>query len=401
MSTTHQIKRINNTRSLPLRMATGGILGTLAVGGVVAAGTNKEVTIDVNGDKVELATFSGDVNGALEAAGVSVADGDVVYPAPSENLNAGDTITVRTAKPVAVTVDGVETKLSSTALTVEDLLNSLDNVAPGATAKAGAVEAKAQDKVTEGMELEVVSPKIIQVNNGGQIAYTKIAAETVGDVIEDRGIDVDDNDRVFPSMDTKVTEGMTIKVDQVAVEEYDVTEAFEAEPNYVDDPELAAGTEEVREEAVPGERVKTFKLTMKDGAQESNEVIAEKVVREPVPATIARGTKEVAPEESGAGDEMGAEGASAGASAPAVANGSVWDQLAQCEAGGNWSINTGNGFSGGLQFTPSTWAAFGGTQYAPQAHLATREQQIAVAQKVQAGQGWGAWPACTAQLGIR
>ena len=79
----------------------------------------------------------------------------------------------------------------------------------------------------------------------------------------------------------------------------------------------------------------------------------------------------------------------------------MWDSLAQCEAGGNWAINTGNGFSGGLQFTPSTWLAYGGGQYAPQAHLATREQQIAVASKVQAGQGWGAWPACTAKLGLR
>ena len=84
-----------------------------------------------------------------------------------------------------------------------------------------------------------------------------------------------------------------------------------------------------------------------------------------------------------------------------MANGSVWDQLAQCEAGGDWSINTGNGFSGGLQFTPSTWAAFGGTEYAPAAHMATREQQIAVAERVQAGQGWGAWPACTSKMGLR
>ena len=65
------------------------------------------------------------------------------------------------------------------------------------------------------------------------------------------------------------------------------------------------------------------------------------------------------------------------------------------------SLLSGNGFSGGLQFTPSTWAAFGGTEYAPEAWQASREQQIAVAQKVQAAQGWGAWPACTSKLGLR
>ena len=79
----------------------------------------------------------------------------------------------------------------------------------------------------------------------------------------------------------------------------------------------------------------------------------------------------------------------------------MWDSIAQCESTGNWAINTGNGFFGGLQFTPSTWLSFGGGEYAPSAHLATREQQIAIAQKVQAAQGWGAWPACTAKLGLR
>ncbi|WP_269938507.1 LysM peptidoglycan-binding domain-containing protein [Arthrobacter sp. HY1533] len=80
-----------------------------------------------------------------------------------------------------------------------------------------------------------------------------------------------------------------------------------------------------------------------------------------------------------------------------AAPGGTWDALAQCESGGNWAINTGNGYSGGLQFTPGTWAAYGGTG-APE--NASREQQIAVAERVQAGQGWGAWPACAAQLGL-
>ncbi|MGP4019399.1 transglycosylase family protein [Saccharopolyspora sp. 5N708] len=83
--------------------------------------------------------------------------------------------------------------------------------------------------------------------------------------------------------------------------------------------------------------------------------------------------------------------------APA-ANAADWDKLAQCESSGNWNTNTGNGYYGGLQFSPSTWAAYGGTQYAGSAHQATREQQIAVAEKVLASQGTGAWPGCTAKL---
>ena len=87
----------------------------------------------------------------------------------------------------------------------------------------------------------------------------------------------------------------------------------------------------------------------------------------------------------------------ANAAVPATAPASTWDSLAQCESGGNWGINTGNGYAGGLQFSPGTWAAYGGTGSAANA---SREQQIAVAEKVQAGQGWGAWPACAAKLGL-
>ncbi|WP_327132355.1 LysM peptidoglycan-binding domain-containing protein [Streptomyces sp. NBC_01343] len=87
--------------------------------------------------------------------------------------------------------------------------------------------------------------------------------------------------------------------------------------------------------------------------------------------------------------------------APLMAAGSAsaatageWDRVAQCESGGNWSINTGNGYYGGLQFSSSTWAAYGGKAYAAQANQASKSQQIAIAEKVLKGQGKGAWPSC-------
>ncbi|MET8626240.1 transglycosylase family protein [Kitasatospora sp. NPDC004669] len=88
------------------------------------------------------------------------------------------------------------------------------------------------------------------------------------------------------------------------------------------------------------------------------------------------------------------------ATSASAAPSSAWDAVAQCESGGNWSISTGNGFHGGLQFTPSTWAAYGGTAYAPQANQATRAQQIVVAEKVLASQGPGAWPVCSKKAGL-
>jgi hypothetical protein len=83
-----------------------------------------------------------------------------------------------------------------------------------------------------------------------------------------------------------------------------------------------------------------------------------------------------------------------------AATGQEWDSLAACESGGNWSINTGNGFQGGLQFSPGTWAAYGGTEYGPTADQATREQQISVAEQVLAAQGWGPWAGCSAALSL-
>ena len=87
--------------------------------------------------------------------------------------------------------------------------------------------------------------------------------------------------------------------------------------------------------------------------------------------------------------------------APAqAASASDWDRVAKCESGGNWAINNGNGYSGGLQFTSSTWKAYGGTAYAPVAAQATRVEQIAVAENVLAGQGWHAWPVCSKKAGM-
>ncbi|MET8473333.1 transglycosylase family protein [Streptomyces sp. NPDC006422] len=83
-----------------------------------------------------------------------------------------------------------------------------------------------------------------------------------------------------------------------------------------------------------------------------------------------------------------------GATSASAATSSEWDQVAQCESGGNWSINTGNGFYGGLQFSASTWSAYGGDQYASTADKASKAQQIAIGEKVLASQGKGAWPNC-------
>ncbi len=126
--------------------------------------------------------------------------------------------------------------------------------------------------------------------------------------------------------------------------------------------------------------------------------VNEKLAKRPLPRAVVSAPK--APASTSYSSSSSAYAAPSPAPAPAYSSsgGGVWDQLAQCESGGNWSINTGNGFYGGLQFTASSWHAVGGSGLP---HQASKAEQIARAQMLQARQGWGAWPACTAKLGIR
>jgi resuscitation-promoting factor RpfA len=93
-------------------------------------------------------------------------------------------------------------------------------------------------------------------------------------------------------------------------------------------------------------------------------------------------------------------GAAHAAPDPAAQNPRTWDRIAQCETTGNWDADTGNGYQGGLQFDQTTWKRHGGTKYAPSADRASKQEQIAVAKKVQASQGWDAWPSCSQKAGV-
>ena len=379
-----QIKRINPKSTATKRAVAGTVAGAVLVGGAgTALATQKQVTVDVNGEETNVRTYAADVAGALSSAGVEVAPEDLVYPAPGEKLSSGDTVTVRTAKPVAVVIDGVAQEITSTAGTVGELIEQ------AGVDGYSAVDVDRDQPVTHGMNLDVTTPKIVALRDGGDLTYVSAAAKTVGDLLSARGVTFDTDDRLNVALTDAIVPGMEIVLDRVSTVDRPETVVVEAPAEYVDDDSLDEGEEEVREKGEQGETKVIHRTVTVNGQVESEGVAEEKEVKKAKPALIARGTKQAV------------NAGNTGAAAPAVASGSVWDSLAQCESGGNWAINTGNGFSGGLQFTPSTWAGHGGTAYAPSAHLATREQQIAIAERVQASQGWGAWPACTASLGIR
>ncbi|MBI9000004.1 transglycosylase family protein [Corynebacterium sp. CCM 8864] len=348
------------------------------VGGGLAVIAKKDVALDVDGEMIQLATMSTTVDDVLNEAGVDLRSTEtVVTPALGAKLEGQDArITVRTVRSVTVSVDGQSRIVETTALTVGALVEELGTVGPDDRVSAS----PDTTLPVSGFTLEITTPKTVDLFDGGAQRTTTVPAVTVGDLLDAEGVTLGDLDTISPSTETSVTEGMNIVIDRIRTDTVTDTVPFSVPPVYVDDPEAEQGTETVTAEGVEGTRRIVRDVRWVNGREVASTVIEDTELTPAVPATIARGTRPAA---------------------PAVANGSIWDAIAQCESTGNWSINTGNGFSGGLQFTPSTWLAFGGGQYAPMAWQATREQQIAVAEKVRAGQGWGAWPACTSKLGLR
>ncbi|BBE47281.1 MULTISPECIES: resuscitation-promoting factor [Rhodococcus] len=369
--------KINSTKSPLLYSVVGALLLTLIVGGALAVVRHKTITLDVDGDMISLSTMSSSVGTALEDAGYPVDPKDALAPSADSSLSDGDTVVLRRARELALTVDGQPTTIWTTALTVDEALKQVD------VSDDFAVSASRSHRLPlERTELDVVSPKTVSVSDGGApAAEVKLAAVTVGDLLAAKNAPLEQADSVVPTAETPVTNGLTIQVTRDRTDTRVETQPIAPPENKVEDPELEKDKTVVENPGVPGERTATVEVKTVNGVEAGRTELSATVIKEPVAAVVKVGTKQ--------------------ASAPAVSNASTWDAIAQCEATGNWAINTGNGFYGGLQFTQSTWEAFGGGQYAARADLASREQQIAIGEKVRAGQGWGAWPSCTSKLGLR
>lgn len=371
------VKRIHESRSALLRWSVAGMLTSLVVGGVAALDQRTQYTLDVDGSTVELVTFKSDVRSALEEAGYSVDERDVVT-AP-DKLGDGDTVTLHRARPVTLEVDGRTEQVWTTATTVAEFVAERGDVPPRSY-----VSPRIDSEVPlDGATVTVETPReALLSDHGGPHTPFTAPGGTVGEFLERLGVELGPDDSVEPAPETPVGPDTQITVTRIATATETAVEPFDAPETVTEDPEMLEGERTVTEPGVPGEREVTYSVTRVNGIETERVRGAEKVLTEAEPAAVTVGTKPKP-------------------AVPQSSQESTWDAIAQCESGGNWSINTGNGFSGGLQFHPQTWTALGGGQYAPSAHLATREQQIAVAEKVLAAQGWGAWPACTSKLGLR
>jgi hypothetical protein len=187
-----------------------------------------------------------------------------------------------------------------------------------------------------------------------------------------------------PSGDTPLTDGTAVQVVRNGVGEVVETRPIAPPEQTIDDPDLPRGKKVVVEPGKAGETTAIMRVYVQNGQEVRREQVRAGGSTPPTPRVVRVGTN----------DKI--------ATAPTVDDGSIWDKIAKCEATGNWSIATGNGYYGGLQFDAGTWRAYGGTQYAPLPNQATREERIAVAEKVRdsRGGGYGAWPACSRKLGL-
>lgn len=367
-------------------------VAAIAVGGATVgyASMSNDVTLSLDGETQSVSVMGDTVADVLAAEGIELGPHDRVAPSVDEEISDGSAVAVRFGRPFSLTVDGDESTHWVTATTVD---GALDEV--GRSFAAAEMSTSRNAPVSrDGADLEVITPKTVQVKLASKKqAERTVVAMTVKDVLDELDVEVEKIDEVKPGLKAKVSDGDKIVFTNVRVEtKRDNDQAIDFETIERENDEMLEGETEVAQEGRSGVRDVTSRLRFENGKQVNSTVVKTAVVREPVNRIVEVGTKP-APE------PVAEPSTSAAAPAPNFASGgSVWDTLAKCESGGNWAINTGNGYYGGLQFSLSTWRAFGGSGLP---HQQSREAQIAVAQRIQAGQGWGAWPSCTAKMGLR
>ncbi|HKP40572.1 MAG TPA: transglycosylase family protein [Mycobacterium sp.] len=370
------LQELHEERSPILRLLVGAMLLALTFAGGFAVAAQKSVTLTVDGAAMTVSTMKSRVIDVVKENGFDVGDRDDLYPAANEDVHQSDTIVLRRSRPLQISLDGENSRqVWTTASTVDEALAQLQM-----TDKAPAAASRGSRVPLAGMSLPVVSAKTVQLNDGGAVRTVRLAAPNVASLLEAAGVPLQQRDTVDPPASSPVFDGMQIQVTRVRIEK--VTERVPLNPNNtrIDDATMNMSRQAVEDPGTPGTQDVTFAIAKVNGVETGRLPVANVVV---VPAR----------------DGVLRVGAKPGTEVPPVTNGGQWDALSRCEAGGNWAINTGNGFYGGVQFDQNTWERNGGLRYAARADLATREEQIAIAEVTRARQGWGAWPVCSGRVG--
>ncbi|MHA7177626.1 transglycosylase family protein [Arthrobacter sp. Sr24] len=366
------------------------VLMALVVALMAFITATKTVTLVLDGQSSSIQAYGGSVGDVLQEAEVSVTDADHVSPALDTTVESGSVITVNTAKDITVSLDGAERTVTTTSTKISGLISQL-----GIAANAR-VSLPADALIANSSDLSIITPKQITLVADGKKSVTTTTAHKVSDFLRETGVTLAKTDQLSAPAGADVAENMVLKVTRVntagaAQETHDVP--FETVQS-VDD-SMFKDEKKTVTAGVAGTLEKTFRTVIVDGVEVSRTETGSKVTKEPVAAKVSVGGKErPAPkkvEKAAAAGTNTPAGANTGAAAPSMSNEAMWNAIAQCEATGNWSINTGNGYYGGLQFDIQTWLGAGGGAYAPNASLATKAQQIDIANRVYAQRGLQPW----------
>jgi uncharacterized protein YabE (DUF348 family) len=363
-----------------LRFVVVAVVLALVGGAAAALMTDKAVTVTVDGSERVIHTYGRTVAAALASAGMRPTPQDRVEPALATDVADGDHVILNHARRLTLHEGPSDRQLWTTASTVGEALAGLGVEATPLQMSEPPTDAIPLSGLT--VALRVPRPVTLTDTTGAPRPITTEAG-TVSGLLTEQRITLGPDDVAVPSGDTAVTPGLTVQVVRNGVGEVVETHEIPAPVEERDDPTLPRGKKKVLDPGKSGEQTAIMRVYVQNGQETHREQVRAGTSTPPSPRVVLVGTNDSVP------------------AVPQVDDGSVWDRLAQCEATGNWAINTGNGYYGGLQFDAGTWRAYGGTAYAPLPHEASREQQIAIASKVRDDRGgYGAWPACSAKLGL-
>ncbi len=372
----------------------------------------------MDGQSREIRTTAATVGGAVAAAGLTVDAHDVLAPTAGTKVLPNDTIVLRRGRLLQLSIDGTERDVWVTATTVQQALDDLGY----SQAEIDSVSRSTRLPLTP-TSLSVHLASQLTVIHDGITTTLSTSAATVGDVLSELNLTLGADDDVSPAVSTPVQNGLLIVVHRVTYADVTKSEPIAFTTTQQPDDSLAQGSTVVASAGVNGTQSVVYRVTYLDGLATTQVAVSQTVIT-PAQAEVDRvGTKPVSSAAKSAATPTSGTSAArtaatparttAAAPAPVVAapapttapttaaptapasTGALnWDAVAQCESGGNWAINTGNGYYGGLQFSTPTWLSNGGGAYAPTANLATKDQQIAIANRLYAARGASPWPVC-------
>ncbi len=368
----------------------GGTVLAVAGGTFAYVTANKDVTLAVDGVSSEVTTMSGTVGDLLGSQGISLGEHDVVAPSRDSKLTDGTRIAVQYGRQVTITVDGKPQTFWTTATTVNEALQTRSiNVAGGdlSTSRSAAIG-------RQGLAFALETLKSVEIRTGEDKRTLKTTAGTVGEALKAAKVVVDGDDIASAQTKAPLTDGMKLTVVKVDVKNVTKKRDVAFDTVYKKTSKMTKGDTEVDRSGKTGVRTIVYREVRKDGELASRKKVSSKITTEARDKIVLVGTKEPEPEPA----PSTSGGSTSGGSSSGGGNG-VWDRLAQCETGQRWNTDSVPGYSGGLGFAHSSWRAYGGSGSRAAGH--SREAQIAVAKRILADVGWGAWPACSRKLGLR